>query len=57
MTNDRPVRIMPIIIFTGVEGSMFRRSSQLQKAASGSERMMMKSGLIAFDRMPGSATE
>ena len=48
---------MPIIIFIGVEGSRFRLSSQLQNAASGVDRRMMKSGLMPNDRMPGSARE
>src|SRR5687767_3259999 len=48
---------MPIIIFIGVDGSMFRLSNQLQKAARGVDRMTMKNGLRANDRMPGSARE
>src|SRR5215212_6182299 len=57
ITNESPVSIIPIIIFTGVEGSRFRLSSQLQNAASGSESRMMKSGLMALERMPGNLRE
>src|SRR5687768_13228235 len=50
--NERPVKVIPIAILVGVDGSLPRRSRNPQKATSGNVRSKIQIALIEFEMVP-----
>src|SRR5688572_11697758 len=53
--KDRPVSVMPIAIFVGVEGSLPRLDKNPQNATSGNVRIRIQIALIELESVPETA--